>query len=110
MLYAEPWLQWRSMNPLGLAAERFVVATSNSSGNLLGFGQLEPKPSAQDTQFLELRTMIVKPEYRRALLLDHLATAFARVALPLQLLLLCIHVLHVLKWPLWTAGLLMCSQ
>ncbi len=54
------------MNPLGLAAERFVVATSKSSGNLLGFGQLEPKPSAQDTQFLELRTMIVKPEYRRA--------------------------------------------
>lgn len=55
------------MNPLGLAAERFVVATSKSSGNLLGFGQLEPKPSAEDAQFLELRTMIVKPEYRRAL-------------------------------------------
>ena len=109
MLHTEPWLQWRSMNPLGLAAERFVVATSKSSGNLLGFGQLEPKPSAQDTQFFELRTMIVKPEYRRALLLQHLATAFAKVILPLQLLWLHTKVVHILSLPLWTAGLLMCS-
>lgn len=86
LLHTEPWLQWRSMNPLGLAAERFVVATSKSSGKLLGFGQLEPKQSAQDAQFLELRTMIVKPEYRRALLLQHLAAAFAWHILPLQLL------------------------
>ncbi|KAK9832488.1 hypothetical protein WJX81_001200 [Elliptochloris bilobata] len=54
-----------SMNPLRLAAERFVVATQQSNGGLLGFGQLEPKPSAQNKQFLELRTMIVKPEHRQ---------------------------------------------
>ena len=97
------------MNPLGLAAERFVVATSKSSGNLLGFGQLEPKPSAQDAQFLELRTMIVKPDYRRDLLLQHLATAFARVILPLQLLWLHTRAIHILPLPLWMAGPWMCS-
>ena len=73
LLQTEPWLQCRSMNPLGLGAERFVVATSKGSGNLLGFGQLEPKPSVQDTQFLELRTMIVKPEYRCAPVLTQVA-------------------------------------
>ncbi len=55
------------MNPLGLAAQRFVVATDASDGAVLGFGQLEPKPSGKDAQFLELRTMVVKEEHRRAL-------------------------------------------
>ncbi len=55
------------MNPLGLAAQRFVVATDPSDGAMLGFGQLEPKPSEKDVQFLELRTMVVKAEHRRAL-------------------------------------------
>ncbi len=58
--------RWRSysMNPLGLAAERFTVAADPATGELLGFGQLEPKPTEDEQQFLELRTMIVRAEHR----------------------------------------------
>ena len=52
------------MNPLGLAAERFTVASDPATGELLGFGQLEPKPTKDQQQFLELRTMIVRTEHR----------------------------------------------
>lgn len=56
-----------SMNPLGLSAERFTVAADPATGELLGFAQLEPKPTKEDLHFLELRTMIVKTEHRYAL-------------------------------------------
>ncbi|KAK9815533.1 hypothetical protein WJX72_005265 [[Myrmecia] bisecta] len=50
---------WREkMNPLGLHPERFLVA-QDANGAIKGFGQLEPKPSSTDAQFLELRTLIV---------------------------------------------------
>lgn len=46
------------MNPLGLPAERFIIA-EDVEGQLMGIGQLQQQPSAQDVQFLELRTLIV---------------------------------------------------
>lgn len=51
------------MNPLGLPAERFLVAKSEG-GTLMGFGQLQEQPNQQDVQFLELRTLIVDPNAR----------------------------------------------
>ena len=51
------------MNPLGLATERFLVA-ENNTGQLVGFGQLQQQPSTADTQFLELRTLIVRIDVR----------------------------------------------
>ena len=58
------------MNPLGLAPERFTVAT-DSAGKLVGFGQLEQKDG-----YLELRSMVVDPSVRCAgsLHLDACAT------------------------------------
>ena len=50
------------MNPLGLPAERFIVAESENK--LLGFGQLQQQPNQQDVQFLELRTLIVDDDMR----------------------------------------------
>lgn len=51
------------MNPLGLPAERFLVA-ENSAGQLLGFGQLQQQPDKSSVQFLELRTLIVRDDVR----------------------------------------------
>ena len=51
------------MNPLGLPAERFLVA-ENEYGMLMGFGQLQEQPNQQDVQFLELRTLIVDANAR----------------------------------------------
>lgn len=50
------------MNPLGLPAERFIVAEDNQK--VLGFGQLQQQPSQRDVQFLELRTLIVNDSFR----------------------------------------------
>ena len=57
-----------SMNPLGLKAERFVVAVdeAGSDATMLGFGQLEPHGDAQKPTFLELRTLIVDPTHRQS--------------------------------------------
>ena len=46
------------MNPLGINAERFTVAT-DEQGSLLGFGQLEPKDGC-----VELRSMVVDASHR----------------------------------------------
>lgn len=56
----------RSMNPLSLKAERFVVAARESDGALQGFGQLAPLGGAPEDgpQWLELRSLIVDPEHR----------------------------------------------
>lgn len=51
------------INPLGLSAERFIVA-ENADGQVLGFGQLQQQPSPQDVHFLELRTLIVDNDAR----------------------------------------------
>lgn len=51
------------MNPLSLPAERFLIAESKD-GILKGFGQLQEQPSPQNVAFLELRTLIVKPDAR----------------------------------------------
>ena len=51
------------MNPLGLPAERFLVAEDNK-GKLLGFGQLQQQPNPANVQFLELRTLIVRDDVR----------------------------------------------
>lgn len=53
------------MNPLGLDASRFLVA-SDVQGGLLACGQLEPKPSAAKLEFHELRTLIVAKNARSA--------------------------------------------
>ena len=52
------------MNPLGLQAQRFVVAEDSESGRFLGCGQLAPLGSPH---VLELRSLIVEPESRCAL-------------------------------------------
>ena len=53
------------MNPLGLDASRFLVA-SDAQGNLTACGQLEPKPSPAKLEFQELRTLIVARNFRSA--------------------------------------------
>ena len=53
-----------SLNPLGLKPERFVVAVNDSSGAMLGFGQLQPYGKLDQPIFLELRTLIVDPACR----------------------------------------------
>ncbi len=51
------------MNPLGLPAERFIVA-EDVDGQVVGFGQLQQQPSPENVQFLELRTLIVSEDAR----------------------------------------------
>jgi hypothetical protein len=46
------------MNPLGLPADRFIIA-EDAEGQVMGFGQLQQQPNAERVQFLELRTLIV---------------------------------------------------
>ena len=53
------------MNPLGLDASRFLVA-SDAQGNVTACGQLEPKPSPAKLEFQELRTLIVAKNFRSA--------------------------------------------
>ena len=53
------------MNPLGLNAARFIVAEGGGN-DLIGFGQLAPLGGgdASGPQRLELKSLIIEPEYR----------------------------------------------
>ncbi|GMH35175.1 hypothetical protein BSKO_03043 [Bryopsis sp. KO-2023] len=61
------------MNPLGLDHNRFLVAVGDD-GDLLGFAQVEAKPSEEKKEYVEFRTLIVKDQARG----DGLGSALAK--------------------------------